>query len=79
MICLGSEDYDRLRPLSYPKTDVFLLCFSLVWPTSYENIKNKVRFLLDMLFTYDQKLLVVLKIIDYMIIAQFHLFYNSGY
>ncbi|CAG2173233.1 unnamed protein product, partial [Oppiella nova] len=22
----GQEDYDRLRPLSYPKTDVFLIC-----------------------------------------------------
>jgi GTPase SAR1 family protein len=38
----GQEDYDRLRPLSYPQTDVFLICFSLVSPPSYENVKTKV-------------------------------------
>jgi GTPase SAR1 family protein len=32
----------RLRPLSYPQTDVFLLCFSLTSPASFENIKSKV-------------------------------------
>lgn len=37
----GQEDYDRLRPLSYPMTNVFLVCFSLVSPTSFENIKEK--------------------------------------
>jgi len=37
----GQEDYDRLRPLSYPGTDVFLVCFSVVNPTSFENVKNK--------------------------------------
>lgn len=37
----GQEDYDRLRPLSYPQTDIFLVCFSVVSPTSYENVKEK--------------------------------------
>ncbi|ELR21068.1 Rac1 protein [Acanthamoeba castellanii str. Neff] len=32
----GQEEYDRLRPLSYPQSDVFLLCFSVVSPPSFE-------------------------------------------
>ena len=40
----GQEDYDRLRPLSYPQTDVFLVCYSVVSPSSYENVKEKVCF-----------------------------------
>ncbi|TIA93615.1 hypothetical protein E3P99_00032 [Wallemia hederae] len=37
----GQEDYDRLRPLSYPQTDVFLIAFSIASPTSLENVKYK--------------------------------------
>lgn len=37
----GQEDYDRLRPLSYHQTDVFLVCFSVVRPSSFENVKHK--------------------------------------
>ena len=37
----GQEDYDRLRPLSYPQTDVFLCCFAVVSPDSYNNVKDK--------------------------------------
>lgn len=38
----GQEDYDRLRPLSYPQTDVFLVCFSIVSPPSFDNVLSKV-------------------------------------
>ena len=37
----GQEDYDRLRPLSYPQTNVFLVCFSIISRSSYENVKTK--------------------------------------
>ncbi|KAL0477660.1 Ras-related protein Rac [Acrasis kona] len=37
----GQEDYDLLRPLSYPMTDVFLLCFSIVNETSRLNVSRK--------------------------------------
>lgn len=37
----GQEDYDRLRPLSYPQTDVFFLCYSVENPNSFENIEPK--------------------------------------
>ena len=36
----GFQDYDRLRPLNYPQTDVFLVCFSVVSPASFENVKE---------------------------------------
>ena len=37
----GQDDFDTLRPLVYPNTDVFLLCFSVVSPSSFLNIKEK--------------------------------------
>jgi len=37
----GQQDYDRLRPLSYLQTDVFLCCFSLTAPNSLKNVKLK--------------------------------------
>ncbi len=46
MFCLfcfsaGQDDYDRIRPLSYLNTDVFLLLFSVISQASLENIKAK--------------------------------------
>ncbi|XP_069823253.1 ras-related C3 botulinum toxin substrate 1-like isoform X2 [Dendropsophus ebraccatus] len=37
----GLQEYDRLRPLSFPDTQIFLICFSLVNPESYENVRAK--------------------------------------
>ena len=37
----GQAEYDRLRPLSYPQTEVFLCCFSVVEPASFENVRAK--------------------------------------
>ncbi|KAJ5070273.1 hypothetical protein M0811_11121 [Anaeramoeba ignava] len=34
----GQDDYDKLRPLSYPHTSVFLICFSLISHSSFENV-----------------------------------------
>jgi Ras-related C3 botulinum toxin substrate 1 len=36
----GQEEYKKIRPLSYFQTDVFIICFSLVSPTSLENVQN---------------------------------------
>ncbi|CAR27132.1 hypothetical protein ZYGR_0I04040 [Zygosaccharomyces rouxii] len=37
----GQEEYDRLRPLSYPQTDIFLVCFSVVERSSLRNVTDK--------------------------------------
>lgn len=37
----GQEEYDRLRPLSYPGADVVLLCFSTVSQASHDAIRDK--------------------------------------
>ncbi|XP_029400034.1 cell division control protein 42 homolog [Mus pahari] len=38
---VGQEDYDRLCPLSFPQTDVFLECFYVVSPDGeFENVKE---------------------------------------
>jgi small GTP-binding protein len=37
----GPEDYDRLRPLAYPNTKVFVICYDVQNEYSLENIKSK--------------------------------------
>ena len=39
----GHEDYDRLRPLSYSGTHVFLVCYSVVDKDAFANVTEKVR------------------------------------
>lgn len=38
---VGQEEYDRLRALCYPQTDVFLICYSVVSPDSFQNVKTR--------------------------------------
>jgi Ras family protein A len=51
----GQEDYDRLRPLSYPDSHVILICFAVDSPDSLDNVQEKVRFrsLLILVLYYD--------------------------
>ncbi len=39
----GQEDYDRLRPLSYPDSHVILICFAVDSPDSLDNVQEKAR------------------------------------
>lgn len=38
----GHDDYDRLRPIGYPDTDIIVLCFSIGEPESLVNIEERV-------------------------------------
>lgn len=37
----GQEEYERLRPLSYSKANVILICYSIDSPDSLENVLEK--------------------------------------
>jgi len=37
----GQEEYDRLRPLSYPGTNIVLLCFSVASRSTFDSISSK--------------------------------------
>lgn len=45
----GQEEYDRLRPLSYPETDLLFVCFAIDCPVSLENVMDKVSEMLLMI------------------------------
>ena len=41
MLKLTLLSYDRLRPLIYPQTDLFCICFSVGKPSSFVNVMDK--------------------------------------
>ncbi len=41
--CAGQEDYKDMRKLSYPYTDVFILCYSCISPASYKNVDKWIE------------------------------------
>ena len=45
----GQEDYDRLRPLSYPDSHGIAICFAIDSPDSLYNVLKKVS--LDVFLT----------------------------
>ena len=56
----GQEDYDKLRPMSYDNTDAFLLCFSIVEPDSFSNVKEKVSYVFRNLYRLSKTPLLIL-------------------
>ena len=42
----GQEDYDRLRPLSYPDSHLVVISFAIDYPDSLDNVRGKVGNLL---------------------------------
>ncbi|XP_062320035.1 ras homolog family member Ua [Osmerus eperlanus] len=37
----GQDEFDKLRPLCYNNADIFMLCFSVVSPASFQNVAEK--------------------------------------
>lgn len=37
----GQEDYDKLRPLSYPDAHVIIICYQVAWPASFQSVTKK--------------------------------------
>jgi GTPase SAR1 family protein len=40
----GQEEYDRLRPLSYPDTDICIIAFSIASTQTFHSVIEKVFF-----------------------------------
>ena len=58
----GQEDYDRLRPLSYPDSHVILICYAIDSPDSLENVQEKVS--LPAFVTLTRAHTLLLRIVD---------------
>lgn len=54
----GQEDYDRLRPLSYPDTDVILMCFSIDSPDSLGKVNHTATLKQTIIITIPHSLLI---------------------
>ena len=50
----GQEDYERLRPLAYSKAHVILIGFAIDTPDSLDNVKHKVRNVLQFGWTHSK-------------------------
>ncbi|KAJ8306988.1 hypothetical protein KUTeg_015072, partial [Tegillarca granosa] len=37
----AEDEYERLRPFSYPQTDILIVCYSVEKPASLENVRTK--------------------------------------
>ena len=58
----GQEDYDRIRTLCYPNTDVVLLCFAIDSPNSYKNVMKKWSHEIDTFIPDAKRILVGTKV-----------------
>ena len=58
----GQEEYKSLRTLSYPNTDIFIICFSAVSPDSFQNVKEEWLAEIDHYAPEVPRLLVATKI-----------------
>ncbi|KAF9584518.1 GTP-binding protein Rho1 [Lunasporangiospora selenospora] len=58
----GQEDYDRLRPLSYPESNVVLMCYSVDSMSSLDNLTEKWYPELTHFLEHAPKIVVGLKI-----------------